>query len=172
MQRPARWQGRDDWPRPAALACRRYFGRAKARRAEWRGSCCMGSGYAYTVAFRRHVASVLRTILLMRTICNKWRECFDPGPGARRKNGRGPALSSGASCSLEVPGPGRCRRLNYGGTRRMVTPSADHQIFTRLSSGRTIASPALHWNALAKLGMFDGAPMARNFIGECGSALR
>ena len=55
---------------------------------------------------------------------------------------------------------------------RMPRRPGAYQIFTCLAAARTIASPVLHWNALAKVGMFDGAPIARNFIGECGSAFR
>ena len=46
-----------------------------------------------------------------------------------------------------------------------------YQIFTCFPPSRTIASPLLHWNALANSGMFDGAPIARNFAGACGSVL-
>ena len=45
-----------------------------------------------------------------------------------------------------------------------------YQIFTCVSLPRTIVSPALHWNASANAGMFDGAAIARNFAGACGSA--
>ncbi len=40
--------------------------------------------------------------------------------------------------------------------------SATYQIFTCLSVERTIGSVGLHWNAVAKTAMFDGAPIARN----------
>src|SRR5690349_2436124 len=40
-----------------------------------------------------------------------------------------------------------------------------YQITTCLSPLRTMPSPALHWKALAKAGMFDGAPSARNMAG-------
>ena len=50
--------------------------------------------------------------------------------------------------------------------------SRNYQIFTCLSPLRTMASPALQSNALANSGMFDGAPTARNFAGECGSEFR
>jgi hypothetical protein len=47
----------------------------------------------------------------------------------------------------------------------------DYQIFTCVSGERTIASPGLHLNACANSGMFDGAPIARNCAGACGSVL-
>jgi hypothetical protein len=45
----------------------------------------------------------------------------------------------------------------------------DYQIFTSVSGERTIASPVFHWNACANPSMFDGAPIARNCTGACGS---
>ena len=47
-----------------------------------------------------------------------------------------------------------------------------YQITTCESPARDIGEPALHWNAAAKVGRFDGAPMARNCAGACGSVAK
>src|SRR5207342_2722249 len=47
--------------------------------------------------------------------------------------------------------------------------AANYQITTFLSPPRTIVSPALHWKAVAKASMLDGAPIARSAAGACGS---
>ena len=47
-----------------------------------------------------------------------------------------------------------------------VTPmTRDYQITTWASPSRTIASPALHWNAAANAGRFEGAPTAATRFG-------
>lgn len=63
-------------------------------------------------------------------------------------------------------GVARCTRA-IGHTGR---GSLDYQIL--IGSLRTISEPGLHWNALAKASMFEGAAKARIFGGACGSVLR
>src|SRR5690606_33618777 len=58
------------------------------------------------------------------------------------------------------------------GLVRVSLRGSDYQMTTCLSPARTIGAPALHWNAAAKVGRFDGAPMARNCAGACGSVAR
>ena len=69
---------------------------------------------------------------------------------------KGPAFTCRALFVSDRDAPRSCCGTNY-------------QIFTCLSSPRTIASPGLHWNAVANAGMFDGAPIARSDAGACGS---
>ena len=44
-----------------------------------------------------------------------------------------------------------------------------YQIWQRLSGGRTIASPSLHWKACANKGMFDSGPFTRKRPSGCES---
>src|SRR5438105_15757646 len=44
-----------------------------------------------------------------------------------------------------------------------------YQIWQRLSGGRTIVSPALHWKAAANCAMFESGPLTLKRLGGCGS---
>src|SRR3546814_10814483 len=106
------------------------------------------------------------------------RPVADAGSGgspcpAGRDDAVSEARANTACLDLHVPRLGEEPKKEgpHGAGLLPGVPRADYQIRTRWSSGRTIGSPALQPNASANTGMFDGAPIARNFAGACGSVL-
>ena len=96
--------------------------------------------------------------------CHRRGEARDMHASRRGRQGATPCVDGGhrKSKGPEVPGP--CRSA--------AASAVAYQITTCCSPVRAIGEPALHWNAAAKVGRFDGAPMARNCAGACGSVAR
>src|SRR5690606_30691230 len=89
-------------------------------------------------------------------------------PCVKELRGRGRSYGK-----LRLPGRPKRRRPGNAGPSCAASPQGgNYQMTTCLSPVRTIGEPALHWNAAAKVGRFDGAPMARNCAGACGSVAR
>ncbi|KAG1375992.1 hypothetical protein G6F60_015408 [Rhizopus arrhizus] len=74
-------------------------------------------------------------------------------------------------CVRRAPPKTKAREIP-GLCRSAAASAVAYQITTCCSPARAIGEPALHWNAAAKVGRFDGAPMARNCAGACGSVAR
>jgi len=94
--------------------------------------------------------------------------------GGRRLNVKRTVAPAQAGAHGKASGFRRAYKKTPRNPRRFSSgnEATDYQIFTCLSPERTIFAPGLHWNAVAKASMFDGAPIARSEAGACGSTLR